>query len=50
MKLKTLFSNFLVDVVNLNETRLNLLESSVETLQGVLKASTIGKHIVGFEE
>lgn len=50
MKLNSLFRNFLNDIVNLNDNRIELLEKSVDTLQDFLRASDIGKHVVGFEE
>lgn len=48
MKLKPHFDTFLEDVVNLNATRITLLEDSVEALKDVIRASTWAPRIKGW--
>lgn len=48
MKLKEHFDTFLDEVVNLNATRLQLLEDSVDTLRGVIAASNWAPKIKGW--
>jgi len=50
MKLVEHFTSFLKDTVNLNSTRLDQLESSVETLKGVIRDSDWGPKGITFEE
>jgi len=48
MKLITKFSEFLRDSVNLNQTRIDTLESRTATIQGFLKASSYEPDIIEF--
>lgn len=49
MKLTRLFNEFLVDTVNLNPTRLTLLENSVDALKSFLRNSDWSPSIISFE-
>lgn len=50
MKLSDHFTEFLKETVNLNQTRIDLLDDSVEALKDVIRASDWEPHIRGFEE
>ncbi len=48
MKLNEHFNNFLRDTVNLNQSRINILEQRVETIMSFLKGSSYGATIRSF--
>lgn len=48
MKLNEHFNNFLQDTVNLNQSRINILEQRVETIKTFLKESDYGANIRSF--
>lgn len=49
MKLLSLFRSFLQDTVNLNQTRIDLLEGSIDTLQKFVKQCDWEPKVLGFE-
>ena len=50
MKLISLFNDFLKDTVNLNQTRIDLLEDSIAALKTFIRDSDLKPHVRGFEE
>lgn len=50
MKLTAIFDDFLKETVNLNQTRIDLLEESIGALKTFLRASDWKPKIAGFEE
>lgn len=50
MKLVSLFDDFLKDTVNLNQTRIDLLEDSISALKTFIRGSDWKPRIRGFEE
>lgn len=50
MKLVSLFDDFLKDTVNLNQTRIDLLENSISALKTFIRGSDWKPRIRGFEE
>jgi hypothetical protein len=46
----SLFDDFLKDTVNLNQTRVDLLEDSIEALKALIRGSDWKPHVRGFEE
>lgn len=50
MKLVSLFTDFLNDTVNLNQSRIDLLSDSIEALKSFIRRADLGAHIKGFEE
>lgn len=50
MKLINQFNDFLSDIVNLNSTRITLLENSVTAIQNLISNSNWAPEIIGFEQ
>jgi hypothetical protein len=50
LKLVSSFAEFLNETVNLNQTRIDLLDDSIDAIKSFLRESEWGPHIRGFEE